>query len=269
MEIRITLKVENGNLTTETDDQPNYFSEPSLIWTQLPVKPNSDLEEKPMYYPCYSRLTPEHRFQYLSWLKNVEEKTNLSYVFLYFYGLERQLLIGNFESALEETIRLVNSHEQKFRSYISRSLIGVALYRKKLDIIEKIPFILEEINNPSLCIRAMMGKSLSAKEIISMSSFAKFSNRRYINKFPNIFEKELDKVIMDFEKERGPMWVQIDLKSLPQSEERVFLNLSIPDKIAMIKWPQLIHNAKFANLLYKFLYDTHKRVKLLHPKEAK
>src|SRR5581483_5487022 len=132
----------------------NLAAEPSLIWTKLPIKTNSDLEDKALYWPAYSALTPEQRYQYLNWLRDVEEQTNLSYVFLYFYGLERHLLLGKYQQALTETVRLLKHHNRSsFYPYAERSLLAAALYRKdKKFLAEYLPSF-KEITNELLLTR--------------------------------------------------------------------------------------------------------------------
>ena len=50
----------------------------------------------PDYYPSYAGLSPEQRWVYLNWLTDVSQPVYIGYVFLYYYGLERQLLSGDF-----------------------------------------------------------------------------------------------------------------------------------------------------------------------------
>jgi TerB N-terminal domain/TerB-C domain len=59
------------------------------------------------YWPSYSDITPDHRRVYLSWLSSGKKDAaiNIGYVFLYFYGLERRLLVDN--PAPEEEMALV------------------------------------------------------------------------------------------------------------------------------------------------------------------
>lgn len=263
MEIRINFKFENGELVGGIDDQPNFFAEPSLLWTQLPVEVNDELEINPMYYPAYSQLSQKQRYQYINWLKNIEQKTNLSYVFLYFYGLERHLIIGNFDLALEETLRLVKTQDLKFRSYVVSSLVGAIALRKRFDAINKISFIFDEVSNTTLGLQALTRKSVSAKEMIGLAYYVGFTNRRYIKNYPNIFEKELEKLIIEFEGARGLIWDLIDKESIPQEERSFFLNLSIPDKVKIMKWPQIIDNIEFKNIIHKLLSDAHENVKEL------
>lgn len=263
MEIRINFKFENGELVGGIDDQPNFFAEPSLLWTQLPVEVNDELETNPMYYPAYSQLSQRQRYQYINWLRNIEQKTNLSYVFLYFYGLERHLVIGNFDLALEETIRLEKTQNLKFRAYIVNSLVGAIALRKRFDVIDKISFIFDETSNTTLGLRSLTRKSLTAKEMMKLAYRVEFNNRKYIKEQPELFEKELEKLIREFEGARGLIWDLIDPKLTPQRDQQFFLNLSIPSEIRSMIWPQIIDNVEFKNIVHKLLSDAHQNVKEL------
>lgn len=55
------------------------------------------------YWPSYTHMTPEHRNIYLGWLSRGKKDTNVSigYVFVYFYGLERRLLVDAIDAAEE------------------------------------------------------------------------------------------------------------------------------------------------------------------------
>ncbi len=263
MEIRVSFKIENGEIKGEFNNQPNFFAEPSLIWTQLPVEVNDELETNPMYYPAYSQLSQKQRYQYINWLRNVEQKTNLSYVFLYFYGLERQLVIGNFDLALEEIIRLEKTQGLKFRSYIVNSLVGAIALRKRFDAIDKISFIFDEASNTTLGLMSLTRKPLIAKEMMKLAYRVEFKNRKYIKEQSELFEKELEKLIKQFEEERGLIWDLIDPDLTPKSDQQFFLNLSIPSEIRSMFWPQIIDNVEFKNIIHKLLSDAHQNVKKL------
>ncbi len=263
MEIRVSFKIENGEIKGEFNNQPNFFAEPSLLWTQLPVEVNDELETSPMYYPAYSQLSQKQRYQYINWLRNIEQKTNLSYVFLYFYGLERHLVIGNFDLALEETIRLEKTQDLKFRAYIVNSLVGAIALRKRFDVIDKISFIFDEASNTTLGLRLLTRKSLTAKEMMKLAYRVEFNNRKYIKEQPEIFEKELEKLIREFEGARGLIWDLIDPNLTPKRDQQFFLNLSIPGEIRSMVWPQIIDNVEFKNIVHKLLSDAHQNVKEL------
>jgi len=82
---------------------------------KLPIKePTRPDSVEPLgYYPSYAALRPEQRWVYLNWLRNVTEEVNIGYVFIYYYGLERQLLTGKFDRAFDEILKLREYHQNK------------------------------------------------------------------------------------------------------------------------------------------------------------
>lgn len=264
--ITISLDFENGKAnTTRDNNKASLYAEPSLIWTKLPVKKNNDLEEKAMYYPSYAELSAEQRYQYINWLRNVEQETNLSYVFLYYYGLERHLLIGNYDAAVDEILRLLKFHDRgSFKSYATTALIAASVYRKRPDILNKAPFILEDISDISLYLRYDLQKEFVAKDIISMANRVKFYNKRYIKLKPDLFEKVLQKIIDDYHDKNGFILDQIGFFNF--DNQVYFANMSIPDKARAIKTPQIIKNEKFKKVIYDLLNQTHLEIKEMSKK---
>jgi len=123
----------NGKITIEKSD--NQIPEPSTIYFHLPIEKESYVP-KLQYYPHYIELTPGQRFTYLTWLRNVEEPIDMGYVFLYYYGLERHLLAGNFEKAFDEIIKLRNAHENKsFHACYENALVHASILRHKTEFL--------------------------------------------------------------------------------------------------------------------------------------
>lgn len=77
------------------------------------------------YWPWYSRLDPEHRFEYLSWLASgrTQLPPNDGFLFLYFYGIERRLLVDESDRSwgLKEIVRLRKLDEPRVGSRDGRS----------------------------------------------------------------------------------------------------------------------------------------------------
>ena len=111
--------------------------EPSLIDTTKKVARTANLSERLMgYWPSYSDISPEARGAYLQWLASgrKDPDADVGYVFLFFYGLERRVLIDSQkdESALnqipairQEVERLLTLYESKsgsVRNYLSSFL---------------------------------------------------------------------------------------------------------------------------------------------------
>ncbi|MBS2034653.1 TerB N-terminal domain-containing protein [bacterium] len=90
------LKAANGSI------------EPALINPQLSIAKNVvDESERLMdYWPCYSQVSPKARRAYLQWLSHGRRSsdTNVGYVFLFFYGLERRALLELSPTDPEVTI---------------------------------------------------------------------------------------------------------------------------------------------------------------------
>jgi len=262
MSVRMNISITPAGVESRIDDGKNYYGEPSLIWTKLPVTPNSNLEEQPMYYPAYSRLSPEHRYQYLKWLTDITQPTNLSYVFLYFYGLERHLLIGNFDGAVKEILRLLRFHDKSsFRFYAQNSLITAAIYRKRLDIFQDNQTILNGLSNEALLVKAYLGWKLAPNEIIALASQVGFANRRYIKLHPDLFETALGNTVIAYEREHGPVLHAIPLNSLEFRESVEFANLSLPDHVRHVPIPQLLSDERFRSVLRSLLERAHANVK--------
>ena len=94
-----------------------------LIDPNLPVNPRAPdyAGAKMGYWPSYSRIPPECRAAYLHWLVDGRRAPGayIGYVFLYFYGLERRLLIDSQRSsaARAEHPALVREVERLLRIY--------------------------------------------------------------------------------------------------------------------------------------------------------
>lgn len=253
--ISITITISLGE-SDEKDDNNNFYAEPSLIWAQLPVVANNELETKPMYYPSYSGLSPKHRFQYLNWLRDITKETNLSYVFLYYYGLERHLLLGDYDKAVEEILKLLQHHNKgTFKNYATRALLVASLEKKRYDIFDKAPFLLKDLNNESIFLRFKTGKDLNAKEVIELVWLSGLKNRYYLKKYPEQFEKELQRRIDTHKYSMG-----LTLKNLQYEKSNVFANLSIPGNIRI---PQIMYDLRFKKVLNQLLTDTSDTIKTL------
>jgi len=123
----------DGHIESSADGRD--INDPSTIYIHLPISEDYSVPSL-SYWPSYIDLTPGQRFIYLNWLRNVDFPVDIGYVFLYYYGLERQLLIGNFDKAFEQIIRLRNIHKNKsFLNYSENALIHSCIMRDRLDML--------------------------------------------------------------------------------------------------------------------------------------
>lgn len=83
----------------ELESLDRYFIESSLINPDLHVNFSSPDNKGTFmgYWPNYSTICPESRAAYINWLKSDrnDPQTEISYIFLYFYGIERRLIVDS------------------------------------------------------------------------------------------------------------------------------------------------------------------------------
>lgn len=77
--------------------------DPCLINPDLPIASRSQPVPLDGYWPKYDALNPQARRTYLEWLASGRKNpTDIGYVFLYFYGLERRAI---YDTALDISVR--------------------------------------------------------------------------------------------------------------------------------------------------------------------
>ena len=126
--IHADLVIDSGMIFTADRSLP-WPGEPSAIITtlsvaRLPAHPLADFG----YYPSYDRISADQRRCYLEWLaagrKDVDPaQRSLGYVFIFFYGLERQIILDadRDPALLEEMIRLLEHYGAAHKSRSLRS----------------------------------------------------------------------------------------------------------------------------------------------------
>lgn len=99
----------------------NGSIEPALINPKLAVAQNAVYESLHLtgYWPSYEGIQPEARRSYLQWLAGGRNNpdTNIGYVFLFFYGLERRALIDTKnDSGAHAEIHLIEAEVKRLLS---------------------------------------------------------------------------------------------------------------------------------------------------------
>ncbi len=111
-----------------------YNSEPSSIDTSLKINSDSpDYEGEYMsYWPSYESISPKSRAAYIEWLAG--DRSNpaayIGYVFLYFYGIERRIIVDGekglvsaeeHSALMKELYRLksIYGHNRSFNGYVT------------------------------------------------------------------------------------------------------------------------------------------------------
>lgn len=83
-----------------SDNPVGWGGEPSAICRSLPIDANPNGVEELPYYPNFESLSPSQRGFYLDWLARgrrdpFPESLPTGYLFLFFYGIERRVLVDN------------------------------------------------------------------------------------------------------------------------------------------------------------------------------
>lgn len=139
-----------GALVYATSSPQHGSFDASLIDGSLPIAPPhvGKVEDLP-YWPTYRDASPGQRSCYLDWLVGgrCDPGIELGYVFIYFYGLERRILLDNedHQAVAEEVLRLrgIYRHSRSFQRYSSSLLwMILALTAKRsplsTEVVEKV-----------------------------------------------------------------------------------------------------------------------------------
>lgn len=120
-------------LVYATGGKFDQLRDASLIELGLVVAKQSDSSERLGYWPSYHNCSPGQRAAYLQWLYGgrTHQVAELGYVFIFFYGLERRIVIDgqDHESVARELIRLLPMFEKSnsFAGYATR-LLWLTIY---------------------------------------------------------------------------------------------------------------------------------------------
>ena len=105
-------------------------------------------------------------------MNDINEEINIGYVFIYYYGLERNLLIGDFDTAFQEILLLTRIHNNKsFESYSYNALLFSSAFRNRFDICQQ---VMEKeskngIDNIDLLFKFRFEKDISIDDFMSLA----------------------------------------------------------------------------------------------------
>lgn len=117
-------------------------TDPALINPGLPVARRGDFTQRQMdYWPSYSEISPSARRAYLEWLAGgrSDPRCDIGFVFLFFYGLERRVILADKEDSsaragwpvIEDEIRrllsIYGGGSPSFRRYAGELLNWMAI----------------------------------------------------------------------------------------------------------------------------------------------
>ncbi|AKB84792.1 TerB N-terminal domain-containing protein [Methanococcoides methylutens] len=243
----------------------SFGEEPSLLSSGLPINSNEKINpnESIGYYPSYESMTPGQRWVYLNWLRDITQPVDIGYVFVFYYGLERHIIYGNFKKAADTIMLLRKYHKNNsFQSYSLSSLVISAIAHKDEATLSRVIESAkgENVNNDLLIAKYILKIDLSADEIISLSNAVGFKNKRYIKNYPELFIEILnEQLINEFEKSSFPFY-SLDV-SFGKEKSIIFANISLPENARYAPLPSIINNSEFQTAIHTLLTTTHNVVK--------
>jgi len=249
----------------------SFVSEPSVINTRLAVASvvNRDDVEIP-YSPHYEELSKEQRRVYLDFLANpYDPNIGIGYVYLLFYGLERHLLIGNFEDAFKVILKLIPVHKHKsFQESAKRSLLISCLYHKKFNQAKEYFSSLVNEERKKMTVSLffyclyLFDEPILPKDIIEKASAFGFSNTNYIKKYPDLFEEVMKNELTNT---YGKAYIHIKeltienrICSIPKIN-LYLTNISLRKKVIPI--PNILGDSLFVERIFGLIQSSHNFIK--------
>lgn len=247
--------------------------EPSLVYTKQQIVVPSDISqiERPPYFPTYSGLSPEQKGVYIKLLQNpYDQNIDIGFVFILYYGLERHLLIGDYERAYKVILKLRDVHSNKsFQSYTANALVLTSLLHQKgeiaFDFIKSLDKSYEYSFSDNLFLLCYFSFEipLTANDIMRMARTFEFSNMNYIKKHPDIFQSVLEDLLIDKYGEKTILLSRLlsksDVSKLLTQDTPIFANTSIRDKSFPV--PIISSNFKLKKDFNILLENAHEIVK--------
>jgi len=241
--------------------------EPSIIFKDMPVvKPRSPkLVDRPPYYPAYASLSPEQRWIYLNWLEDITEEIDIGYVFLYYYGLERNLIVGDFNTAFQEILLLRKIHDNKsFEAYSYNALLYSSAFRDQISLAQSVMKNESKngIDNVDLLFLYRFGEDIAVEEFMSLARRIKGINQRYIKKLPDRFKAALSISLSEkFGITEFPISSLYNIDEIPMEKTIAFANISFPSSMRNPSLPNFLAYLPFLEDCSEIFSKAHELVK--------
>lgn len=240
--------------------------DPSTIYSTLPASDPKEIASVPKlsYFPSYSEMQPEQRGIYLRWLCDVTTPIDIGYVFVYYYGLERHLIYGDFDAAFEE-IKLLRRHHDNgsFQSYSSSALVHSCLIRKRLDKLQELyasGFVY--FDNSNLLILYHSGLDILPDMMFNLATILTGVNRRYMRLKPETYKIQISNVLVEkFGHSSYPLTSKFTLDGVKGIPYPIFANISFPPEVRTPRLPNLLSHPAFHAEMSAFFKAVHEAVK--------
>lgn len=259
--INISVDLETGRI----DSDEVLPDDPSTIYINLPLAEGHNGPEKPQYWPAYATLSPEQRWKYINWLGEITKPIDPGYVFVFYYGLERQLLLGAFEKAFQIVIKLREYHENKsFQAYSLAGLLYSCVLRNQPNFMNKLKQQLtsSKWGNEELLVKYWLNENITATEFSSLAMGFKDLNKRYLKGENDLYTKAVSEVFAEkFGKDSLPLTEIVNYNSLKRKKSMAYANFSFPENVRFIGTPIIIEDKALINKVSEIHKTGHEMVK--------
>ena len=249
-----------------------FSVEPSVISIKAPIQEVDDVRDVPKmpYYTTYLNIDPIQRWVYMNFLQNPYKDIDIGYVFLLYYGLERHLLIGDFEKAFSTILKLRAFHKNaSFLAYSSSALILSCLLHKRSDYLSKYLQSIDDSQIPTINVSLFLvclhtfDLELTPKHLMFFAKKFAFDNSRYIKNNPDIFLNELENAIEQKIKAKtiNIQNVVKDIWKVKKTSFELFANMSLRNKDNKLEIPDLTTDIKLTTLCNNVLNIAHDKTK--------
>lgn len=259
----VKISLSSSGVSCDTMDA----ADPSTIFTKLPIRPPRPNETvpRPSYYPSYRGLSPEQRWIYLSWLKDIRNPIDIGYVFVYYYGLERHLLLGHYDLAFHEILELRRHHKNSsFQSYSRCALVCSSLQRSESENLAHLYSQLDFkfVDNYDLLVAHMAKVGISPEGLMAAARRVPGISKRYMDSAADEFKAQLSTVLREeFQDEFFPIHSLYKIDDLPRMASIIYANISFPPDVRSPKLPDFFDYPPFRDEISTLMAKAHERTK--------
>jgi len=265
--LRMSFTIDFSGKINEGNTERTLADDPSTIYFKALISEPADpsLVPRPPYYPSYVELTPEQRYIYLKWLQDISKEIDVGYKFIFYYGLERHLLLGDFDNAFDMIIRLrKNTTNNSFLSYSVGALLYSAMIKSRPDSFHKLIFLFDDEKwyYDHLLVKVLTDDTINSTELIKLLKTQDI-NKRYINTEPRVYSELMDSLL--YEKYGHPYIIPSDYVNKTPSkvhEGILFANISFPEECRTSKKIPALDKGNFYTCITDLHNQCHELTKL-------
>jgi hypothetical protein len=193
----ITISFNGSEFGTKYND--HALNDPSTIYFRLPLQIPQDISlvNKLPYMPSYAGMNPEQRYVYLGWLQDISREIDVGYRFLFYYGLERQLIIGDFDKTFDMILRLRSTTQNNsFLGYSGNALFYSVVRKGDGDLLDRLRFFYEDEiwTDKQIMLKLFIQEPIEPQELPKILK-ALSINKRYLDE--KVYSEQMSQLLSE------------------------------------------------------------------------